>query len=75
MTFLLLIYKKFIDIPSIFPFHPPKISDDFFLVISSISYVSPLLNTSQPTFCIIHSQNFPLFTILFYAFPLLQSQI
>ena len=29
----------------------------------------------KPTFCIIHSQNFTLFSILFYAFPLFQFQI
>src|SRR6218665_1582442 len=29
----------------------------------------------KPTFCIIHSQNFTLFGILFYAFPLFQFKI
>src|SRR6218665_1024680 len=53
-----------------------KILMTSFLVISSISYVSALPNapgtTAQPTFCIIHSQNFTLFSILFYAFLLFQ---
>src|SRR6218665_729195 len=30
---------------------------------------------NKPTFCIIHSQNFTLFSILFYAFPLFQFKI
>src|SRR6218665_2299458 len=72
-TFFLVVYKKISRYPFYFSFSSTKNTDDFFLVISSISsYVSALPNaagtTAQPTFCIIHSQNFTLLTILFYAF-------
>ena len=56
-----------------------KISDSFFFSNFLYFYVSALPNaagtTAQPTFCVIHSQNFTFFTILFYAFPLFQLKI
>jgi len=60
--------KKFLDIPSLFPFHPPKILTTFF------SHFLHFL-TAQPTFYIIHSLNFTLYTILFYAFSLFQFKL
>src|SRR6218665_1870262 len=74
-TFFYSFTQKFLDIS----ISSTTNSDGVFLVISSISYVSVLPNaagtTAQPTFSIIHSQNFTLFAILFYAFPLFQFKI
>ena len=62
-----------------FRFHPQKILTTFFSHFFSISYVSAFqtlqVQLHKPTFCIIHSQNFTLFSILFYASPLFQFKI
>src|SRR6218665_687813 len=58
----------------------PEISDDLFLVISSISYVSALPNAAGTTAETNFFASFILkisrfFSILFYAFPLFQFKI
>src|SRR6218665_1263315 len=79
--------SHFLTNSDFFSYLPPKKnfhfvhqnSDNHFLVVSSISYVSSLPNaavtTAQPTFPIIRSQRFTLFTIPFYAFTLFRFKI